>query len=421
MGQWALSFYLNPGVALAFPELWDVSRHTFLILINMQSCPFSVSFFLLLLNLFFFPHHQWFSALYMLMMAPGARTWFRIVLLSQTRIQWYTLLQHQLQHSFLPPCVSFSFTGKPASPYHALFCYTRFKEQSNDRDECLVRVQRKNNLGNLSSTFQSKSRVLKQTNKTKPNKTTNFFFLITKESMSWVPKKIKRMFFTMEDFSFRNVKIIQISTLGSLLCKSMPCHHLRRREESHFWWREGSNLCCQFSCWDPAGCQREWTASRAIAYHSCKLPPVFVQCEPRTLGLLQPFLSTTRSLPALFTAGRDEQWHSRSCNPVLAQRALQTLAVQTGELLLPWGAVAKAQKSWLSCATKTWVSLPLKISEISKTHELGAFPCLGNDQTSSHIQLPLSLEISCCPFPRSRSSLFFRAAAPAPQSCWAQQ
>lgn len=154
--------------------------------------------------------------------------------------------------------------------------------------------------------------------------------------------KKKEDFFPMEDFSFRNVKIIQNSTLGSLFCSNMPCHHLNRREESLLWWGEGSNLCCQFSCWDPAGSQIEWAASRAITYHSCKLTPISVQCKPRTLGLFQPFLSTTRALPALFTAGRDGQWHSSSCNPVLAQRELQTLAVQMGELLLPWGAVARA-------------------------------------------------------------------------------
>lgn len=129
------------------------------------------------------------------------------------------------------------------------------------------------------------------------------------------------------------------------------------------------------------------------------------------------FLSTTRALPALFTAGRDGQRHSSSCNPVLAQRELQALAVQTEEMLLPWGAVARAQKSWLSCATETWVSLPLKISEIGKTLEPGAFPWLGNDQTSSH----WVWRSAAAPFPRGRSNLFFRAAAPAPQSCWAQQ
>lgn len=81
--------------------------------------------------------------------------------------------------------VSFSFTGKSASPYHVLFWYGRFKEQNDDR-EYLVRVQRKNELGNLSSTFQSKGRVLKN----KQNKTKQpVFFLIRKESMSSVPKK----------------------------------------------------------------------------------------------------------------------------------------------------------------------------------------------------------------------------------------
>lgn len=339
----------------------------------------------------------------MVMMAAGARTWFEIAPLSQTRIQWYTLPQHQLQDSFLLPCVSFSFTGKPASPYH---CFGMLGSKSK-RDEYLVRVWRKNELGNFSSTFQSKCRVLKQT---KTNKTTNFFFPNYKGKHVMGTKK-KRMFFPMEDFSFRNVKIIQISTLGSLFCSSMPCHHLSRREESHLWWGEGSNLCCQFSWRDPAGPQMEWAASRAIAYHSCKLAPVFVQCKPRTLGLLQPFLSTTTALPALFTAGRDGQWHSSSCNPLLAQRELQTLAVQMGELLLSWEEVARAQKSWLSCATKTCVSLPLKISEISKTQEPGAFSCLGNDQTSSHVQLLLSLEISCCPFPKRQEQPLLQSSS----------
>lgn len=96
---------------------------------------------------------------------------------------------------FFLPWVSFSFTGNPASPYRALFRYARFKEQKDDREECLVRVWIKNEPGNLSSAFQSKSRVSKkkpkQTNQTKPP---IFFFLIRKERMSWVPKKKKGVF-----------------------------------------------------------------------------------------------------------------------------------------------------------------------------------------------------------------------------------
>lgn len=58
------------------------------------------------------------------------------------------------------------------------------------------------------------------------------------------------------------------------------------------------------------------------------------------------------SVARLFTAGRDGQLHGSSCNPVLAQRGLQTLAVLGGELLLPWGAVARAEQSSLSPATE---------------------------------------------------------------------
>lgn len=203
----------------------------------------------------------------------------------------------------------------------------------------------------------------------------------------------------MKDVFSRNVKIIQISILGSLFCSSMPCHHLSRREDSHLWWGKGSNLCCQLSCWDPAGSQMEWAASRAIAYHSCKLPPVFMQCKPRTLGL-QPSWAPPEHCQHYLLLGGMGSSTAAAATQFLAQRELQTLAVQTEELLLPWGAVARAQKSWLSCATEPCVSLPLKISEISKTLEPGAFPWLGNDQTSSHIQLPLSLEISCCPLPK---------------------
>lgn len=75
----------------------------------------------------------------------------------------------------------------------------------------------------------------------------------------------------------------------------------------------------------------EPAASRAITSHSCKLPLVFVRGKAGTLGL-QLFLSITQVSPGLFTAGRDGQLHGSSCNPVLAQRDLQTLAAQGGEL-----------------------------------------------------------------------------------------
>lgn len=81
---------------------------------------------------------------------------------------------------------------------------------------------------------------------------------------------------------------------------------------------------------------------------------------------LQLSLSIAQALPELFTAGRAGQLHRSSCNPVLAQGGLQTLAVLGGDLLLPWGAVARAEQSSLSPATEAWV-LPLsKTLEISK-------------------------------------------------------
>lgn len=67
------------------------------------------------------------------------------------------------------------------------------------------------------------------------------------------------------------------------------------RAESHFWWGEDSNLCCHCSRWDPAGCQMEPAASRAIASRSCKLLLVFVRGKAGTLGL-QLFLSITRAI-----------------------------------------------------------------------------------------------------------------------------
>lgn len=117
LGQWALLLRQNPGVALAFPELQDLSRHPFLILINMQICPFSL-FFFFPLNPFFFPHHQWFSALYMLMMTVGARTWFGVALLSQTRMQWCTLPQHP------PTTLLFFFHGSPFLSQETLLLHT---------------------------------------------------------------------------------------------------------------------------------------------------------------------------------------------------------------------------------------------------------------------------------------------------------
>lgn len=246
--------------------------------------------------------------------------------------------------------------GNPAPPHPELLWYARFKEQNTVRAERLVRVRRKEELGNLSTTFQSKSRVFWK-------KTTPFSSKLERGACHECRSKA---FSPMQDFSSRNVKMIQIGTWADYYAAACPASTSPGRAESHFWWEEASNLCCRCSRWDPAGSQIEPAASRAIASPSCRSPPVFVPGKARTLGL-QPFLSITRASPALFTAGKDGQLRGSSCNPVLAQRGLQTLAVPRGELLLPWGAVAGAWQSPLSSATEAWVSPLLKTSEISKT------------------------------------------------------
>lgn len=365
LGWCALLSYLNPDAALAFPKLQEVSRGLFLILICFacisafrQTVSQKVRSYLFLfcfLNLFFFfPYHRWFPALHMLKMAAGARTWFGTALLSQTRARCQST---HLQHSFFLSWVSFSCMGNPAPPHPEMLWYARFKEQNTVRAEHLVRVWRKEELGDLSTTFQSKSRVFWK-------KPTTFSSKLERGACHECRRS--KAFSPMQDFSSRNMKMIQVRTWADYYAAACPACTSLGRAESHFGWGEASNLCCRCSRWHPAGSQTEPAASRAIASPSCRLPPVFVRGKARTLAL-QPFLSITRASPALFTAGKDGQLRGSSCNPVLAQRGLQTLAVPRGELSLPWGAVAGARQSPRSSATEAWVSPLLKTSKISKT------------------------------------------------------
>lgn len=220
--------------------------------------------------------------------------------------------------------------------------------------------------------------------------------------------KKKRMFFPMKDFSSRNVKIIHISTLGSLFCSTMPCHHLSRREESHHWWGEGSNLCCQFSCWDPAGSQMEWAASRVI-----RLPQLQVTTSLCAMQAKDP------GAPAL------PEHHQSSARTVYcwegwaaAQQQLQpsfSSERTTNSCCADGRVVASLSRTCQSTEVLTelfhWDMGLTVFENLRNQQDLGAFPWLGNDQTSSHIHLLLSLEISCCPLPKRQEQPILQSSS----------
>lgn len=201
----------------------------------------------------------------------------------------------------------------------------------------------KKELGNLSAAFKSKRKIfLKQkqnhhhNNKyIQPNRTSQHFFQIRKWNMPWRGvggwAEGKEHFFPCKIFppGMRNDTNRYLQQVIMLQYALPATHWDGQRATSD---EEKALICAATALAETL--QDPKLASRAVTSHSCRLPPVFVRGKAGTLGL-QPFLSISRALPVLFAAGRDGQLHSSSCNPVLAQRGLETLPLQGEELLSP--------------------------------------------------------------------------------------
>lgn len=224
----------------------------------------------------------------------------------------------------------------------------------------------------------------------------------------------------MKDFSPGMWKLWKISTLGNLLYSSMPCHQLNRRAERHLWWGEGSNLCCQFSCWDPARSQMEWAASRPLPTTAASYHQSLCNASQEPWGCSPSWAPPEHCQHYLLLGG------TGSCT---AAAATQFYLRENYKLLLcRWESCCFPEEQLPEHRSLHW-AVPLrhgshcfwrsqKSARLRSQEPVPDWEMTRPAPTSSPRWVWRS---AAAPFPRGRSSLLFRAADSAPQSCWAQQ
>lgn len=302
--------------------------------------------------------------------------------------------------------------GNPAPPHPELLWYARFKEQNTVRAERLVRVWRKEELGNLSTTFQSKSRVFWK-------KPTTFSSKLERGACHECRRS--KAFSPMKDFFLQECENDTDRYLSRLLRSSMPCLYLTGKGREPLLMRRSLQSVLPLLSLGP--CR---IPNRTSCIKGHRLPQLQVTTglcarqgkDPGTPALPEHHQSITSTIYCW--QGWAAAWQQLQPS-FSSERATNSCCAER-----------RVVASLRSCCRSTAISTELchwgvsltAFEDLKNQQDLGAGSLFLTGKGPNQLLLPAPAEFGARllpPLPKRQKQPFLRAAASAPRSCWAQQ